>query len=156
VETTRVSPGLGVAEIEQSEIGRQADVAEQSEKSGGGHGQTFRKLAERGAGNGGILLPSEHALHQVPRREARLTRFFDDPNRPAAHHVAQSQRGQIRIGFVHPHSIRRIERKIHGSHQHLAVGRRGNGRFLPLEIGFLGGAGRAGRDQPLMICLHVD
>ena len=127
--------GLGLADMQQAEIGGHARHAEHAV---GGRDRRDRgiDLAQGGAAADRIFLPAETVLDDVADLEAVMRRLHHFAHRAAGHHLVEADRRSIGGGIAHPAALIGIEREIVHLHQHLAVPRLGHRRFLDAKVGF--------------------
>ena len=123
--------GLGLADMEQAEIGGQPGDAVDAEQMR--HRLHLRHLGQVLCRHGRIILPAGIAEHDVARLEVRRFRGHDFGDAAAGHHGVGFDRGAIG-GAVHPGPVGGIERDVARPHQRLAIPRLGHGRLRHLEM----------------------
>ena len=134
---------LGVADIEQAEIGGQSGHAEDAQGCGNrlvarADFADFRAVGDQ------VFLPADHAGDHVTGGEPVVFRFDDFADRLPDHHVAESHGISIRFPLVHPPPHVGIDGEIGRLDQKLTVVEFGNRFFDEGEIGFLGSPHGAG------------
>ena len=120
---------LGLADIEQAEIGGHARHAEHA-VGGRDRRQRGIDLAQSRPPADRIFLPAQPVLDDVAHGEARIARLHHLADGAAGHHLAQPDRRRIGRGVAHAAALVGIERQIGDLDQHLAVLRLGHRHFL--------------------------
>src|SRR5204863_5065312 len=103
--------GLQLARVEQTEVRRHAGHAERTEE-GRQRREAGVDLVDLRAGDDGVFLYAEQAAHMVAIGKVRVLRFDDFTNRQRAHHLADRDRRDVRLGVIHPTAHRRVERNV--------------------------------------------
>src|SRR5260370_10252653 len=102
--------GLGMADIDQSEVGGQTDVAEHAERSRN-RGGCGIDLAQRLTLRNPLLLPTGIRDHDVAWLQARIVRLLDLAECTADHHLSDLHARGVRFRVVHAASHVGIERQ---------------------------------------------
>ena len=143
--------GLGLPDIEQSEIGGHARHAERIEPFGQ---RRDAKVDTRQPGGDQCLgldrtelLHPEHAADRVPHRKGRGIGGDDPTDTAGTHHITDSDRLDIAAPLVHPAAHRRIERQHEVFDKDAARGQCRHRRIGNLPVGGRGQANRARCEQ---------
>ncbi|MEJ0047927.1 MAG: hypothetical protein WDN04_18750 [Rhodospirillales bacterium] len=114
-------PGFRRAEIRQAEIGGKAGAAtdieqrrQRDRQAGGQHLHRVGRAGDR------IILPAEHAVHQVAGREIGVFRGDDLADAVTAHDFAELHRRHVLLDVGDPDAVRGIEREIERADQRLS------------------------------------
>ena len=148
--------GFWVQQVENAEVGRQADVLEEAEARRQRQARIHVDARDDAAAIGDrIVLPAEHAGDDGANRVAGMIRLFHHAHGEAAHHLAEFHRGHVAGLLACPEPVRRIEREVDGADQKLVVAGFRHWRFAQFEIARPQLA-RGPTDQiPLPILRHV-
>ena len=139
--------GLRFADQQQAAPGGDARHAADRELRRGG--DILEDLAQALAVAGGDGLPAEIARDQIADREARVAGLDDLADDFAAHHAADLDGFDIRLGVAHATAHVGVEREPVAADAQLAVGERCERRFGDAEVLEHGRPGRAAGEQDL-------
>src|SRR5581483_4848922 len=125
--------GLGLADLEQAEVGSQARHAEPADPAREG-GEAGVDLDDALAVGDGIFLHAEQAAHRIAGLERRVVRLLDEAGGIGAHHLAQPYRRNVGATLVHPAAHGRVERDHLDPDAELAGARLRHGAVLEGEV----------------------
>ncbi|MNO87911.1 hypothetical protein D3C76_793450 [compost metagenome] len=144
--------GFRRADVEQGEIGGHAGHAQCRQIARQG-GQIRVDLVETGRLAEKIVLHAEGAVHIVADRKIRVSGGNNLADAQCTHDLAETDRRDIRLAFVHPAAHGRVQRQVFDFHQDLAFGRRAHGLFAKGEVCPGDGAHRALGEEKLTVGL---
>ena len=128
--------GLGLSDIEEAEICGHARHAERIEKDR--QRRDFGiDLSELGTVERRVFLDPERAGDMLAYGKAGVLRGGNPADAASAHHLADADRGDVGLAFVHPAAHGRVEREVEHLCKYLAVARLRRGRFGELPIAAL-------------------
>ncbi len=128
--------GLGITQIEQSKVGREAGHTEhrQHHFRGGALGHRSQARGRMSRVYDCIILPAVGGLHHLPRREIRVVRLHDLRHAARAHGLTDLHRRQVTFAIHRPAALGRIKREHEVANQHLALAGFGNVRLDVLKM----------------------
>src|SRR5205823_1659877 len=129
------SARLGMADVDQSEIRGEPDVAQHAERGGDWLHRRI-ELAQLLRLGHEVILPASVAGHDVAGPQRSIARLLDTAHRAADHRLADLHRRRVGLGVFHAAAHVRIDREIERSHESFARARRQDGGFHQAKIRF--------------------
>ena len=151
--TTTVSPGLRLADIEQTRIRRHAGHAEHADRRRDRRDLRIDLRKPLPVGDR-VRLPARARQHDVALGESRIVGGRDLAHRAAFHHAADRHRLRIGRPVAHAPAHIGIERQPDRAQQHLASAGGRHGIFLDAEVGRFGFTDGAGSQNDAFALGH--